>query len=743
MNDASSLDDDDVVQFIAEPSDWAPSTPVDPWRILIVDDEPDVHEATLLALRDLTIEGRPLAFLQAYSAQEARAILAQDPSVAVVLLDVVMESEDAGLQLVRWIRRELDNPSVRVILRTGQPGYAPELETIRSFDINDYRTKSELTRVRLFTSLTVAIRSYAQIRQIELSRRGLELIVEASTGLIRRRALQQFAEGVVTQVCALLNIAPEGLICASSPGPSAQAAPLIIAAAGRYRETIHRPLAELHETPVREALRQCLLEKRHRFDQGVCLYFDVSETQGMAAYLAMTGEPGQTDRHLLEVFCANISVGFENVLLHNRLFRLAYYDPLSGLPNRNRFIQLLEEKGGDPDMALALLDLDDFADIATTLDHHFGDEVLRAVAERLAQTFGSGVILARVAGDAFGLLGPRDLITPERIQQVFREPLTVRDETIRLSATSSLITLNGQPAKGGDLLKDAGIALKQGKRLGRGKANYFSEALGRAAHERMRMLSNLRAAFSAEQLSLVFQPQVELSSGRVIGVEALLRWEIEPGRWVPPDQFIPLAEQSGLIVPLGEWVLRTACRDLHRLTERGHAGFRMAINVSHAQFREPGFVPMLERVLADSRVEASRIELELTESVAMDHINEINTKLADIRRLGVRIAIDDFGTGYSSLNVLRQIQIDRLKIDRSFIQELECSNPTGSIAQLIVALGHQCNLTLIAEGVENEAQRQCLLAMGCPEAQGFLFARPMPIRQLEVWMEEIGARSLT
>jgi len=734
MSDAPSLDDDDIVQFIDEPSERAPSTSADPWHILIVDDERDVHEATRLALCDLTIEGRPLVFHQAYSAQEARAILAREPSVAVVLLDVVMESEDAGLLLVRWIRRELGNQSVRIILRTGQPGYAPELETIRSFDINDYRTKSELTRVRLFTSLTVAIRAYWQLRQIEMSRRGLELIVEASTGLIRLRALQQFAEGVVTQVCALLNIAQEGLICASSSGPFADEAPRVIAAAGHYREMIHRPLAELPEASVREALRQCLLEKRHRFDQTVCLYFNVSETQGMAAYLAMADEPSQMDRHLLEVFCANISVGFENVLLHNRLFRLAYYDQLSGLPNRNRFIQLVEEKGRDPDMALALLDLDDFADIATTLDHHFGDEVLRAVAERLEQTFGSQVMLARVAGDTFGLLGPQDAVTPERIHNVFSEPLTVRDETIRLSATSSLITLNGQPAKGRDLLKDAGIALKQGKRLGRGKANYFSEALGRTARERMQLLSSLRAAFSAEQLSLVFQPQIELASGRVIGAEALLRWEIEPGRWVPPDQFIPLAEQSGLIVPLGEWVLRTACRQLHRLTERGHTGFRMAINVSHAQFREPGFVSMLERVLADSRVAASQIELELTESVAMDHIDDINTKLADIRRRGVTIAIDDFGTGYSSLSVLRQLNIDRLKIDRSFVKEIDGTNTKAGIAQLIIALGHQCNLALIAEGVENAVQRRSLLAMGCLEAQGFLFARPMPIEQLEDWM---------
>ncbi|QGU32085.1 two-component system response regulator [Thermochromatium tepidum] len=734
-NNALALDDDQVVQFIAEPVDEAPEGPIDPWRILIVDDEPDVHEATLLALRDLMIEGRPLAFLRAYSAQEARTILARGPEVAVVLLDVVMESEDAGLRLVHWIRRDLDNPLIRIILRTGQPGHAPEIETIRSFDISDYRTKSELTRARLITSLTVAIRSYAQLRQIELGRRGLELIIAASTDLIQRRALPQFAEGVITQVCALLDMAPEGLICATSTkSPSGEAGPVVIAALGRYRAMLQRPLTELPEAPVREALHRCLRERRHRFDPGICLYFESGEAQGLAAYLPRVGEPSRLDRHLLEVFCANISVGFENVLLHDRLFQLAYYDPLTGLPNRHHFIQLLEARGGEPDMALALLDLDDFAHIATTLDHHFGDEVLKAVAERLAQTFGPEVVLARVAGDAFGLFGPGDLITPERIQQVFGEPLRVRDETLRLSATSSLMALNGQPAKGGDLLKDAGIALKQGKRLARGKTSHFSETLGQAARKRMRMLSDLRAAFSSERLSLVFQPLVELSTGRVTGTEALLRWEIEPGHWVPPDQFIPLAEQSGLIVPLGEWVLRTACRELRRLSERGHAGLRMAINVSHAQFREPGFVPMLKHILTETQVTASQIELELTESLAIEHVEGLNAKLAEIRGLGIRVAVDDFGTGYSSLSVLRQLQIDRLKIDRSFISEPAATPTQGGILPLIVALGQQCNLTLIAEGIETEAQRQHLLSLGCQEGQGFLFARPMPIERLEDWL---------
>ncbi len=733
MSDALSLGDD-AVQFIDDPLDRMPSASVDPWRILIVDDDADVHEATMLILRDLVIEGRPLCFFHAYSAQEAYVILERTPDLAVILLDVIMESDDAGLQLVRRIRDELGDHSVRIVLRTGQPGYAPEIETIRAYDINDYRTKSELTRIRLFTSLTAAIRSYWQIRQIELNRRGLELIVEASTGLNRLRALQQFAEGVVIQVCALLNIAPEGLICASSSSPFADESPLVIAAAGRYRETIHRPLQGLPEAPVRDALRRCLLSRRHTFDHGICLYFNVSETRGMAAYLDIAREPDPLDRKLLEVFCANVSVGFENVLLHSQLFDLAYHDQLLRLPNRNRFIQLIEERGAEPDMTLALLDLDDFAAIALALDHRFGDLVLQAVAARLAQTLGPRVILARVAGDAFGLLGPRDDLNPDRLEQVFAAPLMVQGETLRIAATSSLIRLNGSPMRGGELLKDASIALKQGKRFGRGKASYFSDALSKAAHARMRMLTDLRAAFSAERLSLVFQPQIDLVSGRPVGAEALLRWQSDDGHWIPPDQFIPLAEQSGLIVPLGEWVLRTACQQLHRLTELGYAGFRMAINVSHAQFREPGFVPMLERVLADCQVAAAQVELELTESIAMEQIDAITAKLADIRRLGVAIAIDDFGTGYSSLNVLRQLRIDRLKIDRSFIEELERSNPTGSIAQIILALGHQCSLGMIAEGVENEAQHRSLREMGCQEAQGFLFARPMPIEQLEVWM---------
>ncbi|NEX20262.1 EAL domain-containing protein [Thiorhodococcus mannitoliphagus] len=722
--------DDDLLSFAEDEVEERPTT-TESWHILIVDDEADVHEATELALRNLSVEGKLLRFSHAGSALEAYQILTSEPDFAVVLLDVVMESEDAGLRLVKRIREELGNAAVRIVLRTGQPGYAPEIETIRTYDINDYKTKSELTRVRLFTTLAVAIRSYRQIRQLEMSRRGLELIVSGSTGLSKIRALRLYAEGVVTQLSALLGIAPDGLICAASnpqTGPTR-----VIAAAGRYRELIHCPLDDLPDVGLRGILQQCISRQEHLFSSGTCLYFGVRETQGIAAFVNVsTLDP--VNHNLLQVFCANVTVGFENVLLQERLHDFAYYDQLLGLPNRNRFIQLITERVGNEDISLALIDLDDFAEINTVLDYRFGDLVLRTVADRLAETFGPSSVLARFAGDTFGVLGPSGTLTQDVIEQIFAAPFAVQGEVIRVSATASLIELGDGSIKGEDVLKDASIALKQAKVLNRGRATPFSADLSEAARARIHLLTDLRAAFSAERLFLAYQPQVDLISGKVLGAEALLRWQTQEGHSIPPDRFIPLAEQSGLMIPIGEWVLRTACRQLRHLADLGYPDFRMAINVSHTQFREPGFVPMLERVLEDCRVNVELLELELTESVAIGHIDSTAAKIAEIRDMGISLALDDFGTGYSSLSILKQLKVDRLKIDRSFISEIDGRGDNSGIAELVIALGRQLDLITIAEGVENEAQRSHLLQLGCKEGQGFLFARPMPATELETWL---------
>ncbi|MET0519573.1 MAG: bifunctional diguanylate cyclase/phosphodiesterase, partial [Burkholderiaceae bacterium] len=434
---------------------------------------------------------------------------------------------------------------------------------------------------------------------------------------------------------------------------------------------------------------------------------------------------------------SNIAVGFENVVLYGQLLDQAYNDQLLHLPNRNRFVELLDKNLKNPaDVTLALIDVDDFSDINDAFGHQFGDLVLQAVVVRLGEQLGLNTSMARVGADAFGLLGPHELVCAETIQAVFLEPFDVAGERLQLSATTGMVRLAESSAVGSELLLDAQIALKRAKQQHRGSSQYFSPAMGTDARERFKLLKGLRTGFEENRLFVVYQPQVELASCRAVGAEALLRWRTEDGKFVPPDQFIPLAEQSGLIISIGEFVLRTACHQLKRMLELGYADFRMCVNISLAQFRHPGFMTMLTNALRDTGVDGRNLELEITESMAMEDNELIMHVLSDIKRTGATVAIDDFGTGFSSLSHLRQLEVERLKIDRAFVHEAQHSSAGSTIAQMVINLGRGLGLTVIAEGIETEEQRQQLLALGCHEGQGWLFAKPMQADQLERWMAE-------
>ena len=724
--------DDDLLTFADEVIP-APSREKQVWRILIVDDEPDVHQATLLALKGVVVEGRLLEFVHAYSAAEARACLEKNTDIAVVLLDVVMESADSGLHLVRFIRSGLDNHSIRIILRTGQPGYAPEIDTIRSYDINDYKSKSDLTRVRLFTCLTVAVRSYSQIHQLEVNRRGLELIVAASTELSKPKGIRRFAEGVIVQICALLGVSEEGVVCVASEITSVS--PYVLAAAGLYSSWIGQPLASIPDERVRRELTTTLSNRCHLFGTTTCLFFSVPGDQSLVVFVDVNHEISDTNRELLEVFCSNISVAFENTQLYQRISSLAFEDSLLNLPNRNSFLARIDQRSDARD-TLALVDIDDFADINSILDQDFGDAVLRVVADRLRRSFSSSVVVARIGSDVFGILGARDEVNVERIAEVFSSPFEMSEESFRLSATTGLMRLTDPSLKGVELLKNAGVALKQAKTFNRGKAVFFEASHATAARERMQMLSQLRTAFSAERLFLVYQPFINLASGRVVGAEALLRWRTEQGEFIPPDRFIPLAEQSGLMVAIGDWVTRSAFQFLKRLIDLGHDRFRMAINVSHVQFREPDFVEKLVAAMGDHKASPANVEIELTESVAIDNIELIEQKLLAVRAAGVAIAIDDFGTGYSSLNILRQLNVDRLKIDRAFVSGKDGLNEDYSIAGMVLQLATQLGLESIAEGVETQEQCEKLRQLGCCDGQGYFFSKPLTFDQFEAFLHD-------
>lgn len=555
------------------------------WRLLIIDDEPDVHRATTFALSGVKILGRSLQFLHAYSASEADRILRVESDIAVVLLDVVMEREDAGLALIKIIREELKLTDLRIILRTGQPGYAPEIETIHDFDINDYKTKSELTRTKLYATITAALRTYEQIRKLD---------------------------------------------------------------------------------------------------------------------------------------------------------ELAFYDRLCSLPNRNKFINLSDERLAGNECkndVIAILDVDDFSEINDALGHQQGDRLLQAVADRLKLELDPSVILARIGSDTFGLMGARQHVDPVTILSMFRTPFVVQDDSMVVTATMGYTQSLGGGIMGRDAIKDANIALKLAKKNRRGSFVAFSAEMGLDIRERVRLLQALRQAVESERLFVVYQPQVNLISGEVVGVEALIRWRNDDGTFVPPDRFIPLAEASGMIVAIGDWVLRVSCHELVRLQAMGLPNLRMSVNVSQIQFRHPEFLDKLNAALLDTGINPKCLELEITESVAMEDPAFILETLHMVRELGISIAIDDFGTGYSSLSHLRQLPIDRLKIDRAFVTELSQEVSGGHIASMVIELGRNLKLTVIAEGIEEESQAQTLLRLGCHEGQGYLYAKPLTAVQLKEWLQ--------
>jgi diguanylate cyclase len=739
LEPSTAKDDQDDLVFLEEhPATPDTSGARNVWRVMIIDDDEDVHSTTTFALGNLDMQHRPLEFVHAYSASQAREMLEHEHEIAVILLDVVMEQDDAGLHLVRYIRETLKLADVRIILRTGQPGYAPEIDAIRDFDINDYKTKSELTRIKLFTTVTSAIRSYDQIRKINDSRRGLNQIVQGSTELMSLHGVKNFAAGVLAQIGALLCQENSGVLCVRECPDESVHELVVVAASGAYGHLDNTILTADKNQRAYEAMELALLERRNVYRaDSVTLYFAGKASRDFAAHLDVCRQPGEINERLLDVFCSNVAVGLDNVELVSHLHNAAFYDQLSKLPNRTRLVEILDATLAGPsrdEATLSLVDLDHFAETNDALGHQFGDLLLVAVAGRLQFELGGQLTVARIGGDIFCLVGDSAQVNPAKILALFQRPFSIDGQDVQLSATLGLVRLSEHEGSGADALKDADIALKRAKSQQRAGHFYFSRSMGVEIRERVRMMHALRTAFGQNQLFVVYQPQIDLATRRPVGAEALLRWQTPDGKFISPDRFIPIAEYSGLIIDLGEWVMRTACRELVDLRKAGHHDFMMSINVSQVQFRHPHFLEMLRKALEDTQAPPQYIELEITESMAMEEPDMLIKMLGQIKQTGVSIAIDDFGTGFSSLSYLQRLQIDRLKIDRAFVTEITGSARGSSIAEMVIQLGRNLGLSVIAEGVEDERQAQILQALGCPLAQGFLFARPMTAAALDGWL---------
>jgi diguanylate cyclase (GGDEF)-like protein len=383
--------------------------------------------------------------------------------------------------------------------------------------------------------------------------------------------------------------------------------------------------------------------------------------------------------------------------------------------------------GSRPDAActgITLIDIDQFAETNDMFGHAYGDLLLAAIAQRLRQHLGGSQIISRIAGDIFAVLGGCHLVSPEQLMPLFAEPFTAEGVARPMSVSMGFAQLDSATTSGPELLKNASIALKRAK------------STGQKSKEHMHLLRGMHQALLDERFFPEFQPQINLVTGAVTGIEALLRWRSENGSLIPPGRFIPVAEQSGLIVSLGEWVLRAALSSFGIIHQAGFTDLRMAVNVSLGQCKHASLLDMLDETLAEHHLAPNSRELEITESVAIMGLPQVVSLLEEIKKRRIDVAIDDFGTGFSSLSSLDRLPVDRLKIDRSFISLLDSRRTGIRIAEMIVSFGHTLGITVLAEGVEQEQQAHMLKDMGCNEVQGYLYARPIPLEQRLVWLAD-------
>lgn len=485
----------------------------------------------------------------------------------------------------------------------------------------------------------------------------------------------------------------------------------------------------------------------YAFELGVARTLLFSLLSIVNIYIYCAAQPGAvflSPETLVIILAAVLSLAFIGPTA-NRINRMAYYDSLTSLPNRRMFTEQLQaslavqaRRRSGALTGVLFLDVDGFKYINSTMGHPLGDQLLKAITCRLRKVLPKNVMLARIGGDEFALLGPIKTTDDagELAQLLLRQfSASFSLDSQEVYATSS-IGISVAPENGRDadtLMRNADTAMYQAKKQGRNNWQFYSDSSNGEGVERIRMETMLRHALERNEFVVYYQPRVETCTGKLVCVEALIRWIHPEQGMISPAEFIPLAEETGLIAPIGEQVLRMVCTQHKRWVESGLPPFRISVNLSARQFRQTELPEIIQCILDSTDMDPTLLELELTESAAMQDVNYAILMLRILKEMGLSIAIDDFGTGYSSLNYLKRFPLDVLKIDKSFTSGIQEDSDDAAIIRAIIAMGHSLKLSITAEGVETTAQRQYLEELGCDEIQGYLVGKPMAPEVLEQW----------
>ena len=506
---------------------------------------------------------------------------------------------------------------------------------------------------------------------------------------------------------------------------------------------------EVHIPDIEKLAAEAEPEKELLIKQGIKSLLSMpviwnGKTYGFLGLVAVKNLRHWNDdnRKILGVLANTLSDTLLKIAAENEIHRMAYYDDLTGLPNRRLLMSKLKEEilmaqKSNKLIGIVIFDIDSFKDINDVKGHDSGDELLKQVARRLSENIKKCDMLSRFGGDEFLLLitninQPNDIITSaEQIMKSFEQPLVIKGQEFFVTISAGIALYPNDGEEPYTLIKNADLAMYSSKRQGKNQYTLCSPALKEDLLLKTKLKNGLYRAQQKGELQLYYQPQICISTKKIIGVEALLRWNHPQMGMVMPGLFIPLAEQTGLINSIGEWVLRTACSQCAAWNKLGMPAMRMAVNLSLMQFQNPELVDTIQKILRETELDPRHLELEITESIASKNTENTVRVLNELKRLGTTVSIDDFGVEYSSLNRLKRMPIDRIKIDMQFIHSISQSDKDDAIVKIIVALGKSLGLNVIAEGVETQMQLDFLTSHLCDEVQGFYFYKPMPAHEVE------------
>lgn len=721
-----------------EPS---PSTPIPKWKILMVDDEMLVHKATEFALEKHTILGRKLELTHAYSAEEARDLFRSGERFAVALIDVVMESNEAGLELIEWIRSE-GYESERLIIRTGQPGYAPELSVLKKYDINDYRTKNELTSSKLISVLITAIRSYYQLIMIKKSRKGLKNIVDASSNLFLQDNLEKLSYGALTQLTDMLEIDANGFVCSYNEKcyEDNSCRVKMLSGIGKYQNLIGDELEEFPEKEVFEVYKNALGKNMYTDNSGtIALIVPGVQDKEIFIYIESGVQLNDAMLDLIVIFANNIDLAFRNLELLNALNNKAYIDESTGIPNQNSMMKMLDSVISESEKEYVLVEM--HSPNWETIYGYFGIEMsnkLQGGIYNLITSTETGVIhAAKLNNGNLALLFEKQNFSAEELSKYLVFSFTHQKTKIQLTVEIGVTEISAYEKDAYEIIKHSNLATFWARSNTEKPIAFYDEFIMGQIENRIFLLSKLQKALQQEEdpIEIYFQPKVNALDEKIVGAEALARWNTISS----PDIFIPLIEESGLSSLLNDLLLEKVGGFAKYRRDNYLKALPVSINLSMKDMVKTGFAEELIDKLRLHQLGTDEIEFEITESRMMKNISKTISELSVLHRAGYRISIDDFGTGYSSLNYLAQLPADVIKIDKSFIKSLSPINARKSIVSTIIAIAENRGMEVIAEGVENSNQVMALLFFGCEICQGFYYHKPMTI---DSFIEKTGS-SLT